>query len=341
MPKATKLPSGNWRVRVYTHTTADGKPHYKSFTGKTKKEAERKGALYTHVESKEEMSTLREAMEDYIEIKRNTLSPSTIKGYSGMVRGNVYELIENKRLANLKMTDVQKWVNTYSVNHSSKTVHNAHGFLSAVLKLYKPDMILTTRLPSREPISYHVPTNQEIHDLVRFCEQYDVELLKAVYLASYGTLRRSEICALKSSDLKGSILHVSRALVKNEKGEYIEKTTKTLSSDRYVELPEFVVEILPKSGKLVKLTPDALTKHFIQALNVIGLSKQFRFHDLRHYSASIMHALGIPDQYIMSRGGWKSDKVLKQVYRGTMDDYTQKFNHVINQAFFELQNSET
>lgn len=340
MAKATKLPSGNWRVRVFSHTSADGKKHYKSFTGKTRKEAERKGAMYKHIESKEEMSTLREAMEDYIEIKRNTLSPSTIKGYAGLVKGNVYEMIEGKRLANLKMTDIQRWVNAYSVGHSAKTVHNAHGFLSAVLKLYKPDMVLTTRLPSRDPVSYHVPTNQEICDLVRFCEQYDVELLKAVYLAAFGTLRRSEVCALRSKDLKGNMLHVSRALVKDEKGAYVEKSTKTLSSDRFIELPDFVVEILPRSGKLVSLTPDALTKHFIQALNIIGLSHQFRFHDLRHYSASVMHALGVPDQYIMSRGGWQSDKVLKQVYRGTMDDYTQKFNRVINNAFSDLQNAK-
>ena len=47
----------------------------------------------------------------------------------------------------------------------------------------------------------------------------------------------------------------------------------------------------------------------------------FRFHDLRRYSASIMHAIGDPDQYIMERGGWKSDKVLKQVYRGTLNEY--------------------
>ena len=46
-----------------------------------------------------------------------------------------------------------------------------------------------------------------------------------------------------------------------------------------------------------------------------GMVIPFRFHDFRHYSASIMHAIGIPDQYIMARGGWKTDTVLKAVYR--------------------------
>jgi len=59
----------------------------------------------------------------------------------------------------------------------------------------------------------------------------------------------------------------------------------------------------------------------------------FRFHDLRHYSASIMHAIGIPDQYIMQRGGWSSDGVLKSIYRNTMDDYAKKFSSQINDYF--------
>ena len=32
------------------------------------------------------------------------------------------------------------------------------------------------------------------------------------------------------------------------------------------------------------------------------------------------HALGIPDSYIMASGGWKSDNVLKTVYRHALDD---------------------
>ena len=40
MAKAKKLPSGNWRTRVYDYTDADGKPHYESFTASTKKESE-------------------------------------------------------------------------------------------------------------------------------------------------------------------------------------------------------------------------------------------------------------------------------------------------------------
>lgn len=62
-----------------------------------------------------------------------------------------------------------------------------------------------------------------------------------------------------------------------------------------------------------------------------------RFHDLRHYAASIMHALNVPDQHIMQRGGWSSDKTLKQVYRGTINDFEQKYLDVTLNHFEIMQ----
>lgn len=61
-----------------------------------------------------------------------------------------------------------------------------------------------------------------------------------------------------------------------------------------------------------------------------------RFHDLRHYAASIMHAIGIPDQYILQRGGWSSDSVMKTVYRNTIDLETVRQNKKINDHFKRL-----
>ncbi|MGL5436189.1 MAG: site-specific integrase [Lachnospiraceae bacterium] len=154
-------------------------------------------------------------------------------------------------------------------------------------------------------------------------------MLLSVYLAAFGTLRRSEICALTSNDIIGNTIHINKAMVKNANREFEVKTTKTVSSDRYVSLPDFVIQLFPLNGNIVSITPDAITHRFGRTLTKLQIPR-FRFHDLRHYSASIMHAIGVPDQYIMQRGGWGSDTVLKQVYRGTMDDYQQKFSDMTN-----------
>lgn len=67
---------------------------------------------------------------------------------------------------------------------------------------------------------------------------------------------------------------------------------------------------------------------------------EIRFHDLRHYSASIQHALGIPDAYIMQRGGWQTDGVLKSVYPHAMSDRQEEMNTRTNAHFSELCNTK-
>ena len=77
----------------------------------------------------------------------------------------------------------------------------------------------------------------------------------------------------------------------------------------------------------VNMTPNIITSRFEHVLNSAGID-HFRFHDLRHYSASIQHALGIPDAYIMQAGGWGDDRVLKDVYRHTFEESEKKMGNI-------------
>ena len=70
-------------------------------------------------------------------------------------------------------------------------------------------------------------------------------------------------------------------------------------------------------GNLIR--PDYLSCQFPKFLDKHGLEK-IRFHDLRHYAASVMHAIGIPDVYIMERGGWSTPHVMQKVYRHALAD---------------------
>lgn len=61
--------------------------------------------------------------------------------------------------------------------------------------------------------------------------------------------------------------------------------------------------------------------------------KEFRFHDLRHYNASIMLALGIPDKYAMQRIGHASNTILKNVYQHTMEQKQNEFSITLDEYF--------
>lgn len=247
-----------------------------------------------------------------------------------------YTAIKDIKINEITNDDVQQWVNDFSSNHSPKTVKNAYGLIRAVLDTFAPDMHLRVTLPQSVPHKLYVPSDNDIKALLEYFSENDTDMELAVYLAAFGTLRRSEICVLTNDDVNGNIISVNKAMVSKGNSDWVVKTTKTVSSTRFVEMPEFVISKFPKSDKIVNINPDQITRRFERVFPKLGI-KSFRFHDLRHYAASIMHAIGVPDQYIMQRGGWSSDKTLKAIYRGTIEEYTQKYTNMTLLHFDNMQ----
>jgi hypothetical protein len=54
----------------------------------------------------------------------------------------------------------------------------------------------------------------------------------------------------------------------------------------------------------------------------------------------VLHTLGIPDVYIMQRGGWEDDTTLKNVYRHVLVDREKEMNEIGNDYFSKLCNTE-
>lgn len=157
-----------------------------------------------------------------------------------------------------------------------------------------------------------------------------------VYLASFGGLRRSEISALKVSDINGCVAHVHSASVLTVDNEWKNKSPKSYAGDRYVTLPEFLVKKIDKKKEYVTdLKPNQISSAFTHILNRANLSG-FTFHTLRHYNASIQHALGIPDAYIMQNNGWGNDKTLKSIYRHALADQKNTNDNIAIQHFNEM-----
>ena len=338
MAKAKKLKSGNWRCLVYDYTDENGKRHYESFTAETKKEAEYLAAEFSlnkKQNQKVEDMTISTAITKYCTAKENILSPSTIREYERMQR-TYFKGIENISIKKINREVVQIWVNTFAINHSPKTVRNAFGLLSAVLDMYAPSKIIKVTLPQKEKPELYVPSDQDVQRIIRYLHEHDQEMEKAVMLAAFGPLRRSEICALRSEDIKGNFVTIRQAEVINKSNEYVTKSTKTYSSQRVIEFPPFVIErISGRSGRIVELNPNQISKRFPHILHRLGIP-HFRFHDLRHYTASIMHAIGIPDQYILGRGGWSSEKSMN-IYKDRINTEEKKFTNIILEHFEDMQ----
>ena len=95
---------------------------------------------------------------------------------------------------------------------------------------------------------------------------------------------------------------------------------------------------------------DQIKRRFNEAEHLVHGTKKnharfdfdARFPKMPSYlrRAAIQHALGIPDAYIMQRGGWGNDHVLKEVYRHAMKDKAIEMSKIANAHFESLCNTE-
>lgn len=319
-----------YSYRAYIGKGDDGKYHYKRFTGYSNTSMKQaKMDAYVKAEtslratklcSSTPMITLRQAYMEYIAVKENILSPVTVRGYT-VLANNTFQQLMDTCVTDINQIAIQSVVNQLAAHHSPKYVRNAHGLLSAVLAMYRPEFVLHTTLPRKGVSRAYIPDSDDIGNLLREVQDTDPELHKAILLAAFGSLRRSEICALTTDDIVGDVIKVSKAVVPNKENLYVTKdTTKSEAGTRDVTFPHEIILKLRngcKSGRIVEISPHIITSRFGRFLKKHHI-QHFRFHDLRHYQASILHAMGVPDKYIMERCGWKTASTMKNIYQHTM-----------------------
>lgn len=342
--KAYKIKSGKWQCRPVDHYEYDSsgkrtRTVFACITRDTKDECLEAGYAFRrdHKIKKEiKPLTFSAALQKYIDLKAPVLSPTTLAGYYSLKK-TAYKSLDDLILDDITPIVLQAWVSEYSIKHKPKTVRNAHGLVISVLGTFRPDVRYDVKLPQKNPPQLYTPTDADIKKLLDYCA--GTELEKAVLLAALGTLRRGEVFALTYDDISGDTVSVNKSKVKDRNNKWVIKPPKTPDSVRSVVLPHSaIVRIIRNpdpSGFVIASDPRKIDADFVDALDDCGLP-HFRFHDLRAYAASVRHALGIPDQYIMADGGWKSDVVLKQIYRRTMADKKEEFTNKINDHFSDM-----
>ena len=309
--KIEKLPSGTYRVR----RTIQGKAVSVTFPYKpSPKEASK--ALEDKWSGRDRLRmTFDQACTEYINGKRNTISPSTIRGYES-IRKTLPDVIKNRQLEDLAPWDIQKYINDLSADHSPKTVRNHHAFISAILGTFAPNLTLNTQLPQKRPRQANIPSDSDIKRILEAVAGTEYEI--PFRLACYG-LRRSEICALTPSDLVGNVLTINKAMVQDENKQWVIKTTKTVNSTRQIVIDAPLCALIRSQNRIYDGYPNMLYRTLQNVLKRLEIAP-FPFHGFRHYYASTAHALGMPDAVIMASGGWKTDDVMKRIYRHEKQD---------------------
>ena len=326
MPTARKQPSGMWKCRVYSHTTPDGKKHYRAFTASTKQEAETLAAQFSGTEERAERVdlTVSEAIERYITAKEGVLSPSTIRGYRRMARNN-FDGIARQKIRRLTSERVQLWISDLSQTMSPKSVKNIYALLTSSVALYLPEKSFRVKLPTRQKKRTHAPTDAQVMALYNAAPEW---LKICIGLGAFCGLRRGEISALKYGDIDGNVIHIHADMIQDSAGKYHYKPMpKTTDSVREVYAPAELIALIGDGNPddfIIDRYTGSITAMFESLRKSLGLT-EIRFHDLRAYYAST-GALLIPDIFLARFGGWgKSSAVMKNLYQREQDGMAELF----------------
>ena len=299
-------------------TDADGKRRKKRFTADSRADLRQmvtqyKAAKHIYFNS----ALFGDCLRRYIDARDGLVSPSTVRGYRTIERGltDRYPALLARPVDALTDKDVQPVINAlYREGRTPKTLRNWLSLINAVLIAERQTPVKPV-MPAKVITDRPIPSIDEIQEMLRLMDGSRLEV--PFRLALFG-LRRGEICALTPDDLdERNVLHIHRSAVAQDGGSIIVKDTpKTDASNRYVQLPEALAEMLRERG-FYYYSLNGLTVAYSKFCRRHGFPP-YRFHDCRHFFASYCHRIGVPEADILAGGGWKTSNIMRQVYRHSM-----------------------
>lgn len=317
VPKAKKLPSGNW----FIHLRLGGENI--PITAKTEKACTQQAQVIKaeYLAGRREKLptlddiTLTQCIDKYIQ-RRAQLSPATLRGYK-IIQKNYFQAYMEKPIRSIK-----NWQEVYDSEKqrlSPYTLKNAFGFLRSVYKeTMRREMPVVDMLPptrSERPFL----DKEEIRQFLAAIEGRNCEIGALLALHS---LRVSETLDLtwEDVDLKRKRLRVHGAVVPDADNKWVRKdTNKNDTSRRYVpifipRLEELLAEHYGDDRPVCRYTTEAgLYKAINNACESAGLPKVGN-HGLRHSFASLVVLLHLPEPVLQAVGGWKDSATVHKIY---------------------------
>lgn len=328
--KITQLKNGNYTCTIYLGSEG-GKSITRRVTAPSrsdlKKEIHRIKAGNVKKQTVSDI-TLGEAMREYIDSHSNVFSPSTIKGFETIVRCSFLDL-QKLPISAITQEALQTEINSMASKLSFKTLSNRTSLFIQSVQKYLPDAKnWDIKLPPKKRPELYIPTKEDIKTIIAYAHDYYPEFELPIMFGAYCGLRRGEICALTYEDINADSVTISKSVVMDAYGQYITKTPKTHSGFRSVPLSPSTLALIrerqERGLKLITVMPEQITDRFPFIVSGSGVH-HMRFHDLRHYFASTLVILGIPDIYAIRLTGHSTTAMIQRVYQHTFNDAEEMY----------------
>lgn len=282
--------------------------------------------------------TLTSAIDNYISVRSDTLSPSTIDGYR-RIQKHRFATVMDKKLRDIN--DWQKICNAEAKLCAPKTLRNAYRFIVSVLSengLVAPKVSLPQIINKGREWLEPEQITKLVASVVGKIEELSV-------LLALHSLRRSEILALdwKNIDLKKNQITVKGSVVPNENHKFVHKeTNKNATSNRTIQImiPELITALSAienKNGAVITCSPHTVCNRINKACRDAALP-EVGTHGLRHSFASLAYHLGMSELETMEIGGWADTQTMHKIYTHLAQQDRIKAENKMA-AFYKIANS--
>jgi integrase len=290
--------------------------------------------------------TFAEFAESYIS-NRISIRGSTSSAYASIIRKHLIPFFGRMKLQHIRLEHVQNFVALIAEGVSTKTLRNAVTLLRVML--YSPKGCSARRqgfvrfnpvegaeLPSIEREQIVPPTVEQVWRLIDKAAELNSIGHAIIYLDAFTGLRRGEILALRFEDIDWfkKELAVNKALSKSKAMDGTHKwlweigPPKSRRSLRRVGLSDNVIQLLSglkqfayKPGDLIFrdvqggfIDPDFFDERIFQPIKEAAGLESVRFHDLRHFFASMLISQGESAKYVSDQLGHASIQITFDTY---------------------------
>ena len=331
------------------YRTPDGKQKWESH--KTEWEAQgRRLEILEQLKDEAYVEPKTVAFKDFAEKwieQRLSIRGSTVSAYASLINQHLIPYFGKTKLTQIRPATVQRFVsNSLKKGLSPKTVRNAtillrtmlaspKGFSAIQQGLIRYNPTAGVELPAPEHREILLITVKQAWKLINTASEFGREAHGLVYLGAHTGMRRGEVLAVSFSDVdwEHKEVLVSKGLSKFRTKEKLRRwrwrlgPPKSRRSRRRIGLDEEVIKVLrtlrdsaPDPDGFIFCKQDGQPfdpDYFDELFDKIRTKAELpdvRFHDLRHFFASMLIAQGESPKYVSDQLGHSSVQVTFDIY---------------------------
>lgn len=352
-----------YRLTVSAGFKPDGSRRFirKTVYAKSEREARKLLALFVaEVENKNITADSSMKFKDFVDLwdknyALKNLEVKTYIRYKDMLKSNILPEIGESRLIDIKPITLLNLYGKLSADgarkdgkqggYSSKTIQHIHRLISSIFNKAAEWQIIGhnpathVKPPKVEKKEIDFYSVEDIRLLINALENEPIRPKTMVLLALHSAMRRSEILALKWSDIDfdNKTISINKAAVYASGFGRVDKGTKTARSNRVIAMNDTLIYLLKEykcwqedmKNFLVNkwedsefvftndfggtLHPDSISQWFNRFIKRKNL-KHISFHGLRHSAATLLISSGVDIETVSRILGHSSSTVTSQVY---------------------------